>query len=600
MATTTLPSVRSQAQLLSPSVTTKTNSTLDTLIQAAPNIVNNLVRASEVSNQRAQQEALNTQKAEDQRTLASAISDVNIMQADREAAQVAENSLQALSVDVNRAFSDGEISDSDRQIHQTFLDTFTKVKNARNQGLLDDNTFSIKAREAKDRFIGQYGHLAPEIDKIYNAATGRSASSTTGAAAQKQLQFNRRMESKYGLGYSAQDVLVEQAKITQAEGIKRNKEAGIVSFGQIVSDSNSAINLAVDDLSQQATSLYSGKQALDQNDLDVLNTKTEQMRRTVIRGIDAEVAQLRARGQIVDPAAVRAHKEYSIQQLDDVQSFYQDKDLQKMMQKRNDTEKAMWQAGMGGQITKLNSVAGLLGNGGLTALSGFITSATPAQEQVISSLAADSGLTPEALANTKTLVMDAAVRVSNPVTPPGFEKLDAFYGLGAMRAGDVAPVVQNNTLENLDKLVVNPQDVSGSITQLNDPKISLSYSTADTDTKNKLVQTTNGWESMVFNEIKQNGYTAEFDPTSQLFVVSRPEETLTGQSLATTLGIGAGPTAGDTVGNVTAINRGLTKTMNELYNIHKNPNYTGILQSPNEWLTQVTGLLQPQTSASAE
>lgn len=597
MANITLPSVTSQARVIQPlTPSSEKPNTLQAIISAAPSLANSFIRASEVANNakekeilREQQEALNTQKVEDQNTLASAISDTNILLGQREAAQVAETSLQSLAIDVNRAWEDGKLSDSEKGVQQTFINTFEKVKNARNQGLLNDNTFSIKAREAKQVFIAQYPHLAPDIDKVFNAATGRSSSTTTGAAAQKQLAFNQKMENTYGSGYSAQDVLVEQAKSSQIANLERNRDLGVVSFGQLVSDSNSALNLGIDSISQQATTMYSGKQALDQNDLDTLNTKTENIRRTIVRGIDQEVAQLRASGQVVDPASVRAHKEYSLKQLDDTQAFYQDKDLQKVMGKRNETEKAMWQAGLGGQITKLNSVAGLLGNGGLTALSGFIGASTPAQEQMIASLAQGSGLSPEALANSKSLVLEAAVRVANPESPPGFEKLDAFYGLGAMRAGKTSPTVQENTLLNLDKLVVNPQDVSGSITQLNDPKISAGYAAGTKETQAKLVNTANNWESLVTNEIQSGGYSATFDNQTQSFVVSRPEPVNPGFFTPQELGL-----TSEKPRTRVIVNRGLTKTMNDLLKFHGNPNYAGIVQPRIQWLSDMSNLLQPQ------
>lgn len=602
MANISLPSAGSQARVIAPITPAKEQPTaLQQVINSIPSLANSVIRgmqvqqnAEELAFQKQQQADLNTQALEDKTTITSAIADVNTMMAARESARLAETSLQSLSVDVNRAFADGDISSADKQLQETFISTFDKVKTARNQGLLDDNSFSIKAREAKQKFLAEYPHLGEDIDKIFNVATGRRASSTTGAAAQKQLQFNRNMESKYGIGYTPQDVLVEQAKMSQAEGIKRNKELGVVNFGQIISDSNSALNLGIDSIMQSASTAYSSKQALDQNELDSLNGKIEQIKRAIVRGIDEEVAGLRAQGQVVDPAAVRAQKEFSIEQLNSTQNFVNDKDLQKMLAKRNDTEKAMWQAGLGGEITKLNSIAGLLGNGGLTALSGFIGAATPAQERVIASLAGEAGLAPEALANTKQLVMDAASRVANPIPVPGFEKLDAFYGLGAMKGGETSDVVQHNTLRNLDKLVVNPQDVSGAVSQLNDPKVSANYATGSTETKNELVQTTNGWEAMLFSEIQDNGYSVVFDNQTQQLVVSRPQPTLTSTGFSTVAGIGAGPTSSDVSSTKIAVNRGLTKSMNELLSAHSNPNYTGILQAPLPWISDVTNLLQPK------
>jgi hypothetical protein len=595
MANVTLPRPQSQARSIAPTQSYEAPTALQQVIGALPGLANAAVRAYSVSQQAeletaklAQQEALNTQRIEDQGTLATATSEVNLMLANRESAQLAETNMQSLAMDLNRALADGELSEADVKIQQTFLSTFNQVKGAKEQGLLSDNAFSIRAREAKQKMLAQYPHLAGDIDKIYNTATGRQASAVSGAAAQKELLNNRSMEAKYGVGYTASDVQIEAVKRKMAEDIVSGKDIGTTTFGRIVADSNSALNLGIDSISTKAATLYSGKQALDQNDLDTFNSQIEQVRRAYVNGIDEDIASVVSKGGIIDPSAVRSQKEYGLKQLDDIQLYINDKDLQKMLEKRKTTQNLMWENGLGGQITKLNSIASTLGQGGMTALSGFISASTPAQEQVMKSFANEAGLTDNTLADTKQLVLDAASRVANPTPPPGFEKLDAFYGLGAISSGTTSPTVELNTLRNLNKLVKTPQDVSGAIRQLNNPKVSLTYGTAGKAVKDELTQTLNAWESTIFKAVEDGGYTVSYNNASEKLIVSKEGG---GNLPVSLLGLGGG--FGSSLDTRVTLNGYLTETMNAILATHKNPNYTSILQPPVQWINEVTNLFQP-------
>lgn len=593
----TLPKVGSQTRVVSPTQPTVTRgSKLLDVVSAISTGTDSILRAKEFQANADAREAallrqqqLDAQKVENNNVIAGAISDVNSLLAQRDEAAQASTTLQSMSVDVERAFADGNISDEDRKLQQSFLQTFDKVKNARNQGLMDDNSFSIRAREAKQKMITQYPQLASDIDKIYNAATGRSGSSSTGAAAKQQLEFNRRMESKYGIGYTAEDVLVESNKQRFSAENQLNKDLGAANFGQIVSNSNATLNLAIDSISLKATNLYSQKQALSQDELDSLNSQIEQSKRAVSRGLDQQIAEVRSRGGIVDPSTVRAQKDFAIAQLEDLQTFVNDKDLQKMLEKRKAVQNDMWQNGLGGQISKLNSIAGSLGSGGMTALQGFVGTSNPAQDQAVRSLVSDNNLDPSALTDVKSLMVDAAARVANPVPVPGFEKLDAFYGLGAIKAGPTSTPVQTNTLRNLDKLVENPDDVIGAITKLNDPKISLNYSKGSKEVRNELLQKTNGWEDKVFAEIQEKDMTISFDNATQSLLVHRQDDVSVGGGDLMLFG-------SDTLGKRKTVNRGLTKTVNELFSLHKNPNYVGILQPSNKWLSDITNRFQSSTT----
>lgn len=599
----TLPKVQSQARVVNP--TQRSAPRPDSTVAIIGAVADTFLKVQEMSAEEDRRQAvlqrqanLDAQKAEDNVTVATALSDVNTMLAQREEAQVAQTTLQSMSADVERQFADGDISESDKKLKKSFLAQFEKVKQAQNQGLFDDNRFSIKAREAKQQMLSQHPQLASEIDKIYSVATGKSASTGSGAVAKQQLQFNRNMETKYGLGYTASDVLAETSKqrtISQAnEDLALGKTTGTLDFGKVSSAHNLTLNSAIDSISLKAGNIYSQKQSLSQEDLDVLNSQIEASKRAYSRSFDNDIASLRQQGRVIDPAQIRAQKDNAVKQLDSLQTFVNDKSLQKMLGKRNQVEKELWQAGLGGEVAKLNQMAGSLGSGGLTIL---LNSSNPAQDQAVQSLLADSDspITPGAMVNIKQVLIDAAARMGNPTTVPGFEKLDAFYGLGAMKAGTTTPTVQSNTLRNINKLVKTPQDVSGAIQQLNDPKVSLSYSQADQAVKNELVQTANGFESMMFNEIQENNYNISYDNATQTVVVSRPEKILTDVGLTGALGLGTSTDA--TSSNKTVINRGLSKTMNELFNFHRNPNYSGIVQPANKWLSDITNKFQPKPEA---
>ena len=603
----TLPKVQSQARVVSPTQSSRPQPSSTAAILGT--VADTFVRVSEMKNNADRQEAilakqanLDAQKAEDNLTVATAISDVNTMLGEREEAQAAQNTLQSMSADVERAYADGDITEDDKLLKKSFIAQFEKVKTAQSQGLYDDNAFSIRAREAKQQMIARHPHLAADIDKIYNVTTGKQASTSTGAVAKQQLQFNRNMESKYGLGYTAADVMAETSKqratAVAAENLELGKATGTLDFGNVVSAHNTVLNSAIDSISLKASNLYGPKQALTADELGGINTQIEDSKRAFIRGLDKDIAALRKQGRVIDPAQVRAQKEYALKQFNDLQTFVNDKDLQKVLVKRNQLEKEFWQAGLGGEIGKLNQMAATLGSGGLTNLSAFIGSANPAQDQAVMALAQDSGMpmTPGTMANTKQLMIDAAARVGNPVNVPGYEKLDAFYGLGAMKAGTTTPTVQTNTLRNIGKLVKNPQDVSGAIMQLNDPKISLNLSKGDDSVKNELVQTANGFESMMFAEIEQNGYAVVYDNNTESLLVTRPEKELTDVGFAGVLGLGTVSDA--TTIKKDAINTGLTKSMNELLKFHKNPNYSGIVQPANKWLSDITNKFNKKPEAT--
>lgn len=624
----TLPKVQSQARVINPvqGPAPKADSTAAIIGAVADTAVDVMRFNAEEERRQAvlqRQANLDAQKAEDDMTVATAISDVNTMLAQREEAQVAQTTLQSMSADLERALADKDKSEEDVKLERAFIAQFQKVKTAQEQGLFDDNRFSIMAREAKQQMISRHPRLASEIDKIYSVTTGKQPSASTGAVAKQQLQFNRNMEAKYGLGYTAEDVMAETSKqratALAAENLELGKATGTLDFGKVSSTHNVTLNSAIDSISLKAGNIYSQKQALSQDDLDGINSQIEASKRVYVRSFDNDIAALRQQGRVIDPAQVRAQKDNALKQLDDLQTFVNDKSLQKMLGKRNQVEKEMWQAGLGGQISKLNSIAGTLGSGGLTALSGMISTSNPAQDQAVRALVADSDIPLDATAidNTKQLIMDAASRVANPTLVPGFEKLDTFYGLGAIKAGTTTPTVQTNTLRNLNKLVKEPQDVSGAIQQLNDPKVSLNYSKADDSVKNELVQTANGFESMMFDEIESGGYNISYDKDTQSLIVFRVKEPAgiaTGRGIfgknvqreevqedinvtkeiPTGRGI-AGKRFNQGLSNLPkTVNRGLTKSMNELFKFHRNPNYAGIVQPADKWLADITNKFQPQ------
>lgn len=589
MANISLPTPSSQARSIAPATRSTQPTALSQLLQAAPGIANSFARAVDVKNradnQRAQaqkQAALDTQAAEDKQTVGEAIMLANDLTAQKQEATNTSNDLQRLAASVNTRFDDGEISEEDKRVQQQYIATLSEFKNSVDQGLTRPGEFATKVNAARRQFMSENMHLAPEIQKAFDAVTGTSGGSTTGAVTQRELAFQNRMNDIYRGDITPDRVRKEQRKIAAVADMEANKALGTVSFGQATSTNNQALNIALDTMTAKAATAYGEKQALDQGEIDAFNAQISQLKINLNRSFDEEIASLRQDGQIIDPAAARAAKDFNIKQLDDLQKSINDKDLQKMLAKREQLDTSMWKNGLGGQISKINSVASLLGDGGITALNASMSATNETQSQVIASLTQGTGLDPSFLTNTKQLMIDAAQRITSPQPVPGFEKLDAWYGLGAQKAGETSDQLKINTLTNLNKMVVDADDVSGAVKQMNNPRISAGYIGAGKETTNQLVNSTNAWDTITVDSINERGLDVNFDQQTQRFVVSksnaRPASESFGQGQSV-LARAAGPK--------TQVFRSLTQDLNNLYDLHRNPNYGSILQPADKWLADI-------------
>jgi hypothetical protein len=573
MANVSLPTPQSQARVTAPSRSLPSQpSALQQTLAALPGIANTFIRASEKQTALKRQAQLDTQAAEDKQAVGQAIFTANELAIQKQEASNTQNDLQTLAASVNTRFADGEITAEDKAVQTQYLSAFASFKNANEQGLLSPGEFNTKALAAKRRFMSENMHLAPEIEAAFSTLTGKAPSATTGAVTQRQLAFQNRMENIYQGDITPERVLKEQSKVAIIQDLEQNKALGVVSFGQVVTDNNKALNIGIDTLTARAATAYGQKQALDQNELDGLDAQLTQLERALNRGIDQEVARLRQNGEIVDPSTTSTQKERNSKQIADLRLSFHDKDLQKMLQKREQLDTSMWKNGLGGQIDRINSVASILGDGGITALTASLNATNPQQAQAIASLAASSGTDPSFLANTKQLMIDAASRIASPDPVPGFSKLDAWYGLGAQKAGETTDQVKMNTLTNINNLVIDVDDVAGAVKQLNEPRVSAGYIGAGKEATNQLIQSTNAWDTITVDSINQRNLDVTFDNDTQRFVVSNVQ-LVNSSSFIPKEGV--------------VVYRQQTKDLNSLYDLHRNPNYGSILQPAEKWLADV-------------
>ncbi len=592
---TSLPRATSQARVFSPvSGATNRNSALQDILQAAPGIANSFIRAQDLQQRETARNELNTQKAEDAGAIAGALTDRNNVLLQRDEAASAENNLQSLALSWSQATADGDISEQDNQILTNLQSAFTKTKTAQAQGLLNNSQTGTRLRIAQNAFIAENPHLAAQADKLFSIDKNAGGSTVTGAAAKQQLQFNQRMEFKYGQEYTLDNVIAERSKMAASESLKRSSEIGKHTFEGIAETTTVATNLGIDDLMQKVGTAYSVKQGLTFDEESQFVAQAEQLRRNLVSDLTKGAAELRAAGIGTVDATVRNAAITNLNsQFDAVIGRIQDKSLLKTFVQRNKFSDELYKAEIGSKMSRLNIALDKAGDGVQQAVGATILNNDPAQQRILTQLAGEAGADSAFLQGAKSIIIDAAERAVNPTPPPGFEKMDAYFGISSVQRGPVAPVVFKNSLRAMTKLVNSPKDAAVNIDTVNDPKYSVNASKQGAEELNEFKFTVNGWEAHITNPMKDGGYSVIQDPQTGSLIVSRP------QVIAANEGVFGVPLDIDIVGpGVTrvVINRGLSQQLNKARALHNNADYIGILQPNNEWLQDILLRFKPQST----
>lgn len=589
-----LSSPGSQARTVAPIVTQAQPSALQQVVGAIPDIANVAIRANQVS----QKKEAAAQQAADEEALGQAIVARNEQLNLRDEALALQTDVFNMTADVEKARADGIITADEEQVIKTFQSKFNKLKSAESQNLLDSNRFNIQSRTLLNQAIAKNPRIGKELLSVWNQGTGGNASPTTGSAQAQQIQFNQTMSAKYGTGWTRENALKEASMQRQLMDVKNQQTLGSVTVDNIAAGTSISVSASIDEVMTPITTAFKNQQALTQDQIDAGLAALSQREDAVLNSIRTDVFKAQKDGRIIDDAEIRTIEASVRQQFEVERKWMTDRDLQAMLGKRNQTEQSLWIAGLGGKIQRFKEVSATMGQGGMTAMQAMLAASSDSDRKAIVSLTG-SEITGGGLANFKSNVVDAMTRISQDQPVPGFEKLDAFIGLKAMKSGDVGEPVKQNTLTNISNLVDTPQDASDALKSLNDPKVSRQFSTSDKSTVATLVNNVNNYESLIFSEIQATPgafveFKAEqFKPGTGKFGRATPSSTSASALVVKT------PMSGGRTGSV--VNADLTRKLNTAMEIHKNPNYSSVLQPTLPWIKEVVGMFseQPQVEEPA-
>ena len=582
-----LSSAGSQARVVAPVVTQSQPSALQQLVGAAPDIANVAIRAKQAGDKR---EAAK-QQAADEVALGQAIISRNEQLNRKDEAVSIQNDLFTLTKDVEKARADGVISADEEKTIQQFNQKFHKLKSAETQGLLDPTKFNIQSRKLMNEAIAKNPRIAKELVTVFNKGTGGTTSAVTGAAQAQQIEFNQKMNSLYGTGWTQEDVLTQASIERQVSTAKNQKLLGSIDVDNIAASTNVGVSESLHQVMTPLSRAFSTQQALTQEQIDAGLLSLKGREDQILRNIQADVFNAQKSGRIIDDAEVRALTADVQARFENERKWLTDRSLQGMLAKRNATEDALWKANLGGKINRFAQVAGTMGSGGMTAMQAMLTSSSASDRKAVAALTGAGESEADAMANFKSNLVDAMNRISEDQPVPGFEKLDAFIGIKAMKSGDVGEPVKQNTLDNITSLVETPSDAAEALRTYNDNKFARQIVNGDSTTKQQFINSVNANEAMIFSEIKANPNLRvrfseeQFTPERGTFGRATPA-TARGRRVEV-LSLATGGRGGEN------LNMDLTRKLNAALELHSNPAYADVLQPALEWLQDVTEQFQP-------
>lgn len=564
-----------QASISKPTVTQSQPSVGQIVAGSLIDVADLAIRAKQATDQQ-------TAQTQDTSDFAQAVTDRNNQLNQRDEALALQNDVFTLTADVEKARADGVISEDEAGLINTFNTKFQKLKSAEVQGMLDPSKFNIQSRKLLNESIAQNPRIAKDLVSVFNKGTGGGISPTTGAVQAQQLAFNQRMTTKYGLGFSQEDVIKEASVQRELTAAKDMRTLGSIDVDNIASSTSISASAGIDEIMTPMSKLFTSQQALNQEQIDGALGQISILERNLKRSVEQDVFKAQKEGRILDDREVATMNTRIEERMDRERLWITDRSLQKMLAKRNATEAAAWKAGLGGKIDKISQIARLGGEGALTTLNATFASSSKTQDDAIRTL---GGLD---FTNVRETVVNAMERVTQESRVKGFEKLDAYVGLQAMRSGTVEEVVKQNTLANITSLVETPEDAAQALVTYNSDKEARSIQAGDTQTKAQFIGSVNGFESLIFGEMEAR----------EAIVVFKGEVdgVLAGLEVRT-------PTTfarkGEDTGG-TKPSPNLTRKLKNAMDLHRNPNYSGILQPTPEWLREVTERFKQEEKSTTD
>ena len=216
----------------------------------------------------------------------------------QEAALIAQN-LQGNAANVNRAFADGTIDESEAELLKTLDSQFTKFQQARTAGALNDNAFNIRKGALTSAALERAPHLTDDILKI----TGHEAKGAPTVENTAQQAVAQKLDNTFGSGnWGLKEMSREFAKQTRLANAKQDAEAGTLSvsalsanIGQIMVD---ATDSAIIGLGKEVEASGFVSPEGMASYLATLDETARAMTASMNKGF----AEAQARGEIITPA----------------------------------------------------------------------------------------------------------------------------------------------------------------------------------------------------------------------------------------------------------------------------------------------------------
>lgn len=569
------------------------------LLALAGAIAPSLARAADRKQAQQQAEAA----AAEEVAVGSIIADMNQVDLDLQLATEATDSLQKASLEVARARADNEITEEEQAVIDSYLEEEKKLKLLKQQR---PTAFSQMQSQTKKAIIFQNAlsanpRLAGKLITTRNALSNNS-SSVSGSQAKQVMEIEQKLSDLYGQNPTAQ----QRAEFAQFEVMEtRNKEIerrntikaqqGSLSLDSILQSTTANLDLSLTKLDTKfVNDLNAGGGFAKSERVEQYVSQLRVLQKQLENQIYSSVAEQNKTGMgnisrdSVNERVLKLRAEFDARI-----EMYQSKDSSTLLKTINEFQKNYIAINGGNAVTTARQVSGVRGDniGALMANNGLLKNSDPVLKGNLEKLYQQSGMdmltdSVDIFATRLSVMMNEGIPL-----PANLQRAGVYHGVISMREGPVSENTKSQVLEGVSS-IANEDSISEAVKILNDPSSARQLSSGEISGP-QLKQTVAAMDLKVSNEIREEGASVVADPDTGELVVfkapvapatrgqmsrNKPASEFSVQELFETVRT-FGRQGGERRTS-SSVNLELTKELNALMSLRKNPAYSKVLEGP--------------------
>ena len=612
----------SQASSISPVVVKEQPGLMDQLLANAPQFAQAIITAQQV----AQKNQMSAQAAEDSATLGELSAEINNLALGALKAEESRSNLQNLSIELAQGYNDGNIGADDYKTLNNFNNEFESFQNMIQQKPTTARQVEVRAREKLASLSARNPHLTNKLEQTFRAAMG-GVSISSGAQAQQSLQNVRAVQAIYGANptpdqFKRYGRLEAQRRQYEAmkEDLALQAESGQLHFTSVKNLIGGKFDNGIQRVNERALALLQQQGALTEDQRTELKSAIRGVYNSAINSSRGLVNEANATGTTLigrDDVNTFLNNDLGVQ-VQTLEKWIDEGSLEKKLTAMNEASKAIADVGAMNKVRNVQTILGENNTGGAIGLSMLLQGKDPTTRQAIEGLIQQSN--GSLAGDAESLMVDAFAFVNQQTIPVGFEKIATLAGITSIRNGDTDPTVQSNTAVGLADMNERKGDISQTVAHFLDPAMARTYANADdnvvVDLKNSVTQ----MNAQTLNRIRQEDMLVEYDSESDRFVVfEQPHKKIKRISRRRNAKVVDGRITNEDfqVSDVfetkkrsrmsrvspntpvsPLVDTALTKDLNALYRLHKNPSYRKLGGGPQfvkDWQELDLGYQPPGT-----